>query len=209
MTNAIVGGFQFSSIIQYASGPPLGFVDPRSSFSSRNGRQGAISTRSANELKKLTGIFKTPNGVYFIDPKVLYAVAVATVPASLLPTLNNFDLTQQLPAGYTLSTVRIAAPINTPDYPNQFLFFNKAGETGNLPVNFVNGMPYYNWNASLSKTFNLGESRRLQFKADAFNVLNSTVIAFSSDLNIDSNSFGRTTSANANRVMQFGVKFDF
>lgn len=205
LINAIFGGYQLSSVIQYTSGPPLGIIDPRSSFSSRNGRQGAISTRSSKELKKLTGIFKTPNGVYFVDPKVLYAVA--TAPGQ--PTLNNFDLTQQLPNGYTLSTVRIAAPINTPDYPGQFLFFNKAGETGNLPVNFINGAGYFNVNASLRKNFNLGERRRLQFSMDAFNVLNQTVISFGADLNIDSNSFGRTTSAFANRVMQFGARFDF
>jgi hypothetical protein len=205
IVNAIFGGFQFSSIIQYTSGAPLGIIDPRSSFSSRNGRQGAISTLSADELKDLTGIFRTPNGVYFVNPKVLYAIA--TAPGQ--PTLNNFDLTQTLPAGYTLQSVRITAPINTPAYPNQFLFYNQPGQTGNLPVNFINGTPYYNWNASLRKNFNLGETRRIQLSMDAFNVLNSTVISFSSDLNIDSTTFSRTTSAFANRVIQFGARFDF
>lgn len=205
LINTIFGGYQFSSVIQYTSGPPLGVIDPRSSFSSRNGRQGAISSLSSDELKKMTGLFKTPNGVYFFNPKYLYAVATATGQ----PTLNGFDLTQPLPAGYTLSTVRISAPINTADYPNQFLFFNQAGQTGNLPVNFINGLPYYNWNASLRKNFNLGEKRRIQLSVDAFNVLNSTVISYGSDLNIDSTTFSRTTSAFANRVMQFGARFDF
>jgi hypothetical protein len=203
--DAIFGGFQLSSIIQYTSGAPLGVIDPRSSFSARNGRQGAISALSAKELKGLTGLFRTPNGVYFVDPKVLYAVA--TAPGQ--PTLNGFDLTQTLPAGYTLQSVRIAAAINTPNLPNQFLFFNQPGQTGNLPVNFINGLPYYNWNASLRKNFHIGETKRIQLSVDAFNVLNSTVISYSADLNIDSTSFSRTTSAFANRVMQFGARFDF
>lgn len=203
--DAIFGGFQFSSIIQYTSGPPLGIIDPRSSFSSRNGRQGAISNLSSDELKELTGIFKTPNGVYFINPSVLYAVA--TAPGQ--PTLNDFDLTQQLPAGYTLSTVRIAAPINSPDYLGQFLFFNQPGQTGNLPVNFINGAPYFNMNSSLRKNIRLGETKRIQLSVDAFNVFNSTVFFYGADLNIDSNTFGRITSAYGNRVLQFGARFDF
>jgi hypothetical protein len=205
LIDTIFGGFQFSSIIQYTSGPPLGIIDPRSSFSGRNGRQGAISTLSSDELKEFTGIFKTPNGVYFFNPSVLYAIA--TAPGQ--PTLNNFDLNQQLPAGYTLQSVRIAAPINTPDYPNQFLFYNQPGQTGNLPVNFINGAPYFNMNASLRKNIRLGETSRIQLSVDAFNVFNSTVFFYGADLNIDSNTFGRITSAYANRVLQFGARFDF
>ena len=50
---------------------------------------------------------------------------------------------------------------------------------------------------------------------EAFNVLNKQLPAFSADLNVDSNSFGRVTQTNtaANpsspRIIQFGARFDF
>ena len=71
-------------------------------------------------------------------------------------------------------------------------------------------MPYFNWDASLSKGFKFGESMRLQLRMEAFNVLNHQVPNYSADLNINSNNFGKSTSTfNGARVMQFGVRFDF
>lgn len=206
--NAIFGGFQFTSIVNLSSGPPLGIVDPRgtSSIAFKSGRQSATSTLSPDEIKALTGVFDTPNGRYFIDPKVLFATA--TAPGQ--PTLTGIDLYKPLPAGYTLSTVRGASPFGQAPFAGQVFFFNKAGETGNLPRNFINGLPYINWDAGLSKNIRFGETMRLQLRAEAFNVLNSQVPFYSADLNVNSDSFGRiTTTYNAPRIMQFGVRFDF
>ncbi len=207
LVNAIFGGFQFSSIVSLSSGPPLGVVDPRATFNTRGaGRQSAFSSLNTDEIKKLAGEFRTPNGIYFINPSVLFATA--TAPGQ--PTLTGIDLFQPLPAGYTLQSVRAASPINEPAFPGQVFFFNNAGQTGNLPINFLNGMPFLNWNASLSKNFRFSETMRLQLRADAFNVLNSQVPFFGADLNINSDSFGRVTgSYNAPRILQFGARFDF
>lgn len=204
--NTIFGGFQFSSIVALSSGPPLGVVDPRATFNSRGiARQGALSNLSAKEIKKLTGIFNTPNGIYFVNPKVLFATA--TAPGR--PALTGFDLNQPLPAGYTLSTVRATSGVNETPFAGQVFFFNNGGQTGNLPVNFINGAPYLNWDAGLSKNFKFTETTRLQLRMEAFNLLNQTVPSFGADLNIDSNNFGRITSAYSNRIIQFGARFDF
>lgn len=206
LVNTLIGGFQFSSIVSLSSGPPLGVVDPRATFNTRGaGRQGALSNLSAKEIKKLTGIYNTPNGIYYIDPKVLFATA--TAPGQ--PTLRGFDLNQPLPAGYTLSTVRATSGVNETPFAGQIFFFNNGGQTGNLPVNFINGAPYLNWDAGLSKNFTLNESTRIQLRMEAFNVLNQTVPFYGADLNIDSNNFGRVTSAYSNRILQFGARFDF
>lgn len=208
IANLIFGGFQFSSIINYSSGAPLSIIDPRATFNTRGAaRQGAKSSLTTDEIKKLTGKFITPNGIYFIDPKVLFAIA--TAPGQ--PQLNGIDLNQPLPAGYTLASVRATSPIDQAPFAGQVFFFNEAGETGTLPVNFINGLPFINWNASLSKNFRFGEgARRLQLRMDAFNVLNKQLPAYSSDTDINSNSFGRATgSAVAPRVVQFGARFDF
>lgn len=207
----IFGGIQFSSIVQISSGPPLGIIDPRATaaITTRSTRQSAKTSLSRDDLKKLTGIYKTPNGIYFIDPKVLFAVATPAA-GSGLPVLNGIDLYQPLPAGYTLTSVRAANPINQAPFPGQVFFFNNAGETGNIPRNFLNGLTYANWTAGLTKKIRIGETRILQLRMEAFNVLNRQVPYFGSDLDINSNTFGRITSSyNTPRIMQFGARFDF
>jgi len=213
LVNAIFGGLQFSSIVSLSSGPPLGITDPRSTFgiTANSGRQSARSSLTTDEIKKLTGVFNTPNGIFFIDPKVLFATA--TAPGQ--PTLTGIDLNQPLPPGYTLSTVRAASPIDRAPFPGQVFFFNNAGEAGNLPINFINGLPFLNWNAGLSKNIRFSENTRLQLRMDVFNVLNKQVPFFGADLDINSDNFGRicasstSCSYNSPRVLQFGARFDF
>ena len=117
LVNAIFGGFQFSSIVNLSSGPPLSVVDPRSTFgiTGNSGRQSARTSLSRDDVKKLTGVFNTPNGIFFVDPKVLFATA--TAPGQ--PTLRGIDLNQRLPAGYTLSTVRAASSVDQAPFAGQ------------------------------------------------------------------------------------------
>lgn len=206
--NAIFGGFQFSSIVNISSGAPLGIIDPRSTaaITSRSSRQSARSSLTVGEIKKLTGKFETPNGIYFVDPKVLYASVI------IGGVRTRIDLNQPLPAGASANTLQViaASPIGTEPFPEQVFFFNDAGETGNLPRNFLNGLPYFNWDAGLSKNIRFGETMRLQLRAEAFNVLNKQNPFYSADLDINSTSFGRvTTTFNQPRILQFGVRFDF
>lgn len=205
----VFGGFQFTSIVNLSSGPPLGIIDPRGtrSIAFVSGRQSALSNLSDDEIKRLTGRFDTPNGIYFVDPKVLFATATNAATGA---TLTGIDLYQPLPAGFTLTSVRAASPIGTAPFANQVFFFNGAGQNGNLPRNFINGLPYINWDAGLSKNIRIGENARIQLRGEMFNVLNNQVPFFGADLNINSNSFGRVTSSYNNpRVVQFGARLDF
>jgi hypothetical protein len=210
----VFGGFQFGSIISISSGPPLGIIDPRgtANLQFQSGRQSATSTLSTKEIKELTGVFKTPNGMYFIDPRVLFATISNTATGEVR---RGFDLYQPLPAGFSLTSVRAASPLGTAPFAGQVFFFNQAGSTGNLPRNFLNGLPYRNWDASLSKNIRITENSRLQIRFEVFNVLNKQVPAFSSDLNVNSNSFGliqqtnTVTNPSGPRIIQFGARYDF
>ncbi len=218
--DVVFGGWQFTSILNLESGAPIGIIDPRGtrSIAFKSGRQSATSTLSANEIKDLTGIFETPNGTFFMNPNVLFAVATplcAGQPGCSLQTINGFDLNSRLPAGYALTSVRAASPIGAAPFPGQVFFFNNIGGTpavGNLPRNFINGTPFFNWDAGLSKNFRFNETMRLQLRMEAFNVLNKAVFSQTADLNINSNTFGliTTTRAASNpRIIQFGARFDF
>jgi hypothetical protein len=210
----IFGGFQFATIVNISSGAPLGIIDPRSTsaITSRSSRQSATSTLTTDEIKQLTGIFKTPNGIYFVDPSILFARAGVRQANGSFTNVQRIDLTQALPAGYTLIDVRATSPLGQAPFAEQVFFFNQGGSTGNLPRNFLNGTPFFNWDASLSKNFRFSETKRLQLRMEAFNVLNRPVLNWTADLNIDSASFGRITSTSGNstpRILQFGARFDF
>jgi len=220
LMNLLFGGFQLTSIVNQSSVPPIGIIDPRSTstITFASGRQSATSTLNDEQIKDLTGIFKTPNGIYFINPKVLFAVAapIQTPGApNTLPVINGFDLTQPLPPGYRLTSVRAASPLGQAPFPGQVFFFNQAGSTGNLPRNFLNGLPFLNWDAGLSKSIRFTENTRLQLRMEVFNVLNKQVPFFGTTgafggLDVNSNSFGRVTQTyNAPRIVQFGARFDF
>ena len=70
----------------------------------------------------------------------------------------------------------------------------------------MRGFPSLNENVSLGKSFGLTERLRLDFRAEAFNLLNRVVFS-NPNTNLNSSSFGLVTGqANAPRQMQFALK---
>jgi len=90
---------------------------------------------------------------------------------------------------------------NAAAYATSAQFTFGDAETGSL-----RGPGYFAWDTSLAKTFTMGE-RRLEFRAEAFNVTNR-VNFDNPTLTVVSN-FGRITTAKPSRQMQFGVRFIF
>jgi hypothetical protein len=214
----IFGGFQFTSIVNLSSGAPLSIRDPRGTLNrdARSGLQPASSSLTASEIKKLIGVFRTPNGVFFVNPSVLQATATNAAGVSQV-----VDLTQPLPAGFTISRVLGTSPIGTAPFAGQVFFRNEPGSTGNLQINFINGPMFINWNAGMFRNFKLGEHRNLQLRMEVFNVLNRANMFLptgpnavnngeNSDVfNVNSTNFGRLTGTFDPRIVQFGARFDF
>ncbi|MDT5270571.1 MAG: hypothetical protein QOH49_2757 [Acidobacteriota bacterium] len=206
----IVGGFQFSSIVNISSGVPTSIIDTRGTLNraGRSGLQPATSSLTETQIKELFGTFRTPNGVFVINPSVLFATATNSATGV---TMSGVDLTQPLPAGFVLTSVRGANPVGTTPFSAQVFFPNAPGSTGNLTRNFLNGPIYVNWDAGLLKNINITENTRLQLRGEVFNVLNRANF-FTADLDIGSTSFGRLTSsgnAYSPRIVQFGARFEF
>jgi hypothetical protein len=198
----VFGGFQFTSIINFSSGVPIGILDTNGTLNraGRSGRQSASSTLTKKEIQALIGEFRTPNGVYYIDPKVLFALG---------SNGQRIDLTQPLPAGVTITAIRGASAIDQAPFAGQVFFFNKPGETGNLERNLLNGPLYINWDAGVSKNLRISEGMRMQFRAELYNVLNRANFTYG-DLNIGNiTSFGRILGSRTPRIVQFGARFDF
>ncbi len=211
----VIGGLQFSSIVNISSGPPVGIIDPRGTFNrgGRSGRQTARTTLTEDQIKDLVGIHRTPNGVFLIDPSVLFATAVRRNAAGqIVETRTGIDLTQPLPTGFAISEIRGAAAINQPAFAGQVFFRNAPGETGNMPRAFLNGPLYINWDAGFMKNIRFGETTRLQIRAEAFNVLNRAnfFIADNSGIfNVNSTTFGRLGTTFSPRIMQLAARFEF
>jgi hypothetical protein len=205
ITNAIVGGWQISAIVQAASGTPISFRDLRGTLnrsstvaSNRSARQTAFSNLTKEQIKDLVGIFRTPNGVYFINPDVIG------------------------PDGSATNGSNTATPSN-PAFPGQVFFANQPGQTGNLERGFINGPSYFNIDLGLSKRFQFNERMGLQLRAEAFNLLNranfrpltgttssdSALGENSNIFDVNSTTFGQLTNTYSPRVLQFGVRFEF
>ena len=92
-----------------------------------------------------------------------------------------------------------------------------VNERGNLGRNTLIGPSLVNLDFSLAKSFDLGEHRVLQFRAEAFNAPNhpnfavpSGVIAFTNAAAAVSPTWGRITSTvTTARQIQFGLKFTY
>jgi hypothetical protein len=86
--------------------------------------------------------------------------------------------------------------------------FTNGGQVGSR--NTLRGPGFWNFDTRFTKEFHVRESHKLTFQWDAYNTFNHTTFA---DPGADINSpatFGQITSqGSANRVMQFGLRYDF
>jgi len=87
-----------------------------------------------------------------------------------------------------------------------------AGQFGNSGVGILRGPGFYNWDLGISKNFYLDDKRYLQFRAEAFNVLNhpNFGIGIGQANMADPTNFGKiqfTTSAP--RIIELAAKFVF
>jgi hypothetical protein len=82
------------------------------------------------------------------------------------------------------------------------------GSFGNAGRNILTGPGFQNVNVSVLKTTGLSERARLQFRAEAFNLLNRVNLDLP-DIFVGSPTFGKIQSAESPRRIQFGLKLLF
>jgi len=203
----LIGGWQVTTIMRIDSEAPFSISDPRGTLNRgpRSARETANTNLTKQQVKALIGVFKTPCGIYYIDPAVI-----------------NLDLAQcQLgiiaprAAGTTAGVASLGFdPLVGPKtFPGQ-VFFNVApGQVGNMDRNFLHGPWYANWDTSIIKNIRITESVRFQIRAEAFNVLNQARFTPGGQFtaaNINSSTFGRSAATSpAARVIQFVGRIEF
>ena len=117
-----------------------------------------------------------------------------------LSGISNQRVSQILPNVYGDGTIR---------YLNPAAFALPAtGTLSNMGAGSVLGPGTWQFDAAVSRTFRLGEVRRVEFRAEAFNLTNSFRMS-PPTTNFNSNIFGQVTSALDPRIMQFALKYVF
>ena len=189
----IFGDFQLTGIANISSGAPISIKDRNGTLNriGRSNRQTADSSLTTEQIRDLIGLHFVNGQVFFIDPSAIGPDGSAT----------NGNVT------------------GTPDdrFPGQVFFRAQPGTTGSLQRAFLNGPLYYNIDAGIIKNIRIGERFKIQFRAEAFNVLNNTNWFIGQNTNtfdIDDASgttFGEIPLGNtfSPRIMQFAFRFEF
>jgi hypothetical protein len=185
LANAIVGGWQVSSIVHWQSGSPVGIYSTRGTFNraNRSGLNTANSTLSVDQIAKLFKVTKLADGrIFWIDPALVGADGRA---------VGADNLT------------------NAAGFAGQVFFNPTAGQVGTLPILAFDAPRVWTIDASLAKKFKLVGRYSLEVRAEAFNLTNS-VSFYTGDFNINSTTFGRLTDVRGSaRIVQFTARFEF
>jgi hypothetical protein len=169
LVDRLVGGFTLGAIVTWSTGVPFYVSSGRTTFNNSTANNGAQLTGiTFEEFKKNIGIFKTPSGVFFVNPNLLNI--------TVSPTTNKATAA-------TLKPGLMAAPA--------------PGTFGDFPVNSLNGPSFFNFDLSVIKRLRITETVSFELKGTAINVLNHPNFIYGT-LNFDSTSFGRITTQRGN-----------
>ena len=159
----LIGGWSVGGIVAWSTRPPWFVASNRTTFNSFNAGNNPAQLLGITfeEFKKNLGVFKTPAGVFFINPNLLVITTN--------PTTGRF-------VSSTLKPGLLGVPA--------------PGTFGNFPMNSLNGPQFFNVDMSLVKRLPITENVRLELKTTFINILNRPNFTFGT-LNFDSTSFGQ------------------
>jgi outer membrane receptor protein involved in Fe transport len=131
---------------------------------------------------------------------------------SYLSILSGIDQAKSGQPNQRASQV-LGSPYGTKSYTNYLnvaAFAQPAlGTYGNSGRNSVRGPSSWGLDVALSRTFTVREAQRLEFRAEAFNLTNSTRFGNPGTNRNATNTFGVINSSQDARVMQFALKYVF
>jgi hypothetical protein len=165
-----IEGWTLGAIVSIQSGSPFYITSNRATFNNFNAGSNSADLvgMSFEEFRKNLGVYKTPAGVFFINPSLL-----------------NLDIS---PTTGQLNTSRIKDGIFAAPAPGTF---------GNFPMNSLYGPGFTQTDLSLVKRTYFSERGNVEFRATAYNAFNQTNFTIGNQI-FDSSAFGRITTTRGN-----------
>jgi hypothetical protein len=141
----VVGGWALNGFVSVQTGQPISILTGGRGTLNRTARSGqntADTIDNLSQLQAITGVFKTGNGVYYINPSAIGPNGTG------------------------------AAADGSAPFPGQVFFNPGAGTVGGLQRRLLTGPSFGNYNFALVKETKLTERQSLQFRADFYNLFN-------------------------------------
>ncbi len=185
----VVERWQFGGILSVTSGAPLTVTAPISTITQLT----AVSTPNiVGDFPKSSGqVTKVANGViYFPGVQQITDPSLSGVSAlnALSGSFNNRAIT---------------------DSQGKLVLVNPApGQIGNMGLRWLEGPGYVGLDMNLIKRVRVTETKEFEVRVDATNVLNRPNFG-TPELNINSSSFGRITTATGNRRFTVNARLSF
>jgi len=195
--NMVVGGWNIQGVTHLASGAPYQILSGRATAGINQSEPVVLQNMTAAQFAAQLGVFKTPNGVFFINPASgLITITGTSFGGASAPVICS--------AGQTTPCFSIPAP----------------GAYGNTSFNEWNGPGYFDQDLSMIKRIplpHLGEGRNLEIRLEAFNAFNHTNFVAPSATSLTSTNFGQlTTTADPvrgggepGRIVQWAIRINF
>ncbi len=215
--------YSFSKTMDGSGGTPQNSYDARVDY--------ALSSIHRKQILNFNYIYEFPflaKHSSAVVRNVLAGWGVAGVTSFQSGAPNSVTVPQDIARiGVASSRASVnGEPYLPPDQRTLSRWFNAAafllpaqmtlGQFGNTGRNILIGPGFEVWDLSLVKNFSFGAERvRLQFRAEAFNILNHanfTSIGTSATFNSSgqpSGTFGAVTGSGPGRTLEFGLKFMF
>jgi hypothetical protein len=196
----VVGGWQLSGILSWDSGRPMTLTSSvyTLAFSPQDPGKGGLNGAALPTVDLVAPLPKSFGQVSVGDGFVQYFTGLSTTPAPNSAFGSDAD---NLRLRHTNQIVV--------DSSGTTIFQNPApGTVGTAGLAYLSGPAQFGLDMALMKRIPFGESKSFTIRADAVNILNKPQWG-NPNLNINSASFGRITSATGARTVTLNARIDF
>lgn len=178
----VVEGWQVGNIITWQTGTPISVYSGRTTFNQANPGLNPVQLAgiSFEEYERNAGVFKTPSGVFFVNPNLLNVTTNARGQAT----------------GATIKPGLFESPA--------------PGTFGNFPRNQMVGPGFTQWDFSLIKRTKMTETADVEFRTTFYNAFNKANFIFGDITAFDTANFGRITGQRGSpRIIHFILQINF
>jgi hypothetical protein len=181
VVSQLLEGWQIQGLISWHTAPYKSILSARSTVNQFGGDNTATPIGDAvGTVSNSIGIFRTPQGVFWINPNLL---SVSLNPAT----------------GLASSATLVSGLFTHPG----------AGQLGTMGFNLFKSPRFFQTDFSVLKRTKILEKTNLEFRAEFFNFFNNANFNASGSVNFESTQFGRITNTFDPRIIQLAMRFNW